>query len=132
VLVDASVWISAIRSADTHHTVSRAWLARQIQAQLPLYAPVIVLPEVAGPLARMTGRPQTGLNGLRQVQTLANLIGVDLALAQEAGDLAANLRIRGADAVYVAAAKRLSLPLVTWDTQVLARASAVIQVIEPV
>jgi predicted nucleic acid-binding protein len=43
------------------------------------------------------------------------VVAVDLQLAQMAAGLAATHRIRGADAVYVATARALQMPLVTLD-----------------
>ena len=45
------------------------------------------------------------------------MIPVDRALGLQAYHLAANLRIRGADAIYVALAQSLSIPLITWDAE---------------
>ena len=46
--------------------------------------------------------------------------------------LDAVLRLRGADATYVAVAQRLDLPLITWDREQLERASRLITVRSPV
>jgi len=48
-----------------------------------------------------------------------------------AAQLAADHALRGADAVYVAAALRLGLPLVTLDGEQLQRAEAVISTLSP-
>lgn len=46
-------------------------------------------------------------------------------------ELAIDLRLRGADAVYVAVADQLSLPLVSWDVEQRERAAARVEVIVP-
>jgi predicted nucleic acid-binding protein len=56
-------------------------------------------------------------------------LGFDLR--DRATALATSLRLRGADAVYVAVADRLSIPLVTWDPEQLTRAGSRIQVRPP-
>ena len=48
-----------------------------------------------------------------------------------AAEVAADLRLRGADAVYVAAARLLRVPLVTWDREQQQRAGAVVVVQMP-
>ncbi len=48
-----------------------------------------------------------------------------------AAKVAANLRLRGADAFYVAAASRLDIPLVTWDQEQMERARGLVNVITP-
>jgi predicted nucleic acid-binding protein len=52
-------------------------------------------------------------------------------LAQRAASLAARLALGGADAVYVALAARLRLPLISWDRDQRARAAGVIEVVAP-
>ena len=49
----------------------------------------------------------------------------------QAAQVAVDLHLRGADAVYVATAQRLSVPLVTWDREQLDRSSVVIEAYEP-
>jgi len=59
------------------------------------------------------------------------LLTIDEELARAAAGLAARLRIRGADAVYIAAAAQLHLPLVTWDVEQRERAARVVEVLVP-
>jgi predicted nucleic acid-binding protein len=88
---------------------------------------------VAGAVARRTGEFRLAK---RAVDTLLRLpalrlVAVDGPLARAAAELAARLRLRGADAVYVATAERLDLPLVTWDQDQAVRASRLIPVRAP-
>jgi predicted nucleic acid-binding protein len=48
-----------------------------------------------------------------------------------AASLAADVRLRGGDAVYVAAARRLDLPLITWDSEQRQRAAGLVVVRAP-
>ena len=45
------------------------------------------------------------------------LFTLDEALSRAAADLAARLRLRAGDAVYIATAALSRLPLVSWDTE---------------
>lgn len=132
-VVDASVWIGVFRTGDAHHVASRAWMATQTRAGMALFAPLIALPEVAGPIARITGRRETGLRATRRLLETPGirLVDLDRRLMSEALILAARLRLRGADAVYVAVARRFHVPLVTWDQQLAERAAPVVQVLHP-
>jgi predicted nucleic acid-binding protein len=56
---------------------------------------------------------------------------VDHDLAQAAARLAADHALRGADAVYMALALELSLPLITLDNEQLTRSSGVITASKP-
>ena len=50
-----------------------------------------------------------------------SLLSVTNSMTDAAASLAANMRLRGADALYVAAAAELGDPLVTWDDEQLMR-----------
>jgi predicted nucleic acid-binding protein len=51
--------------------------------------------------------------------------------ALAAARVAGRLRVRGADAVYIAAAAGLRLPLVTWDVEQRERAAGFVEVLVP-
>jgi predicted nucleic acid-binding protein len=55
-------------------------------------------------------------------------VPVDHGLADAAAALAARLRLRGADATYVAVASRLGVPLVTWDDKQRQRAASLVTI----
>lgn len=58
-------------------------------------------------------------------------VNLDEMLATEAGQLGAEYRLRGADAVYAAVARRYGTTLVTLDRQQLERLSPVLRVRQP-
>jgi predicted nucleic acid-binding protein len=118
-VVDASVWAGWLIPDDLYHDPSRHWISSAARQGEPLYAPLLVLAEVAGAVARRTGLSELGAQAVSLVQHLPNaqLVAVDAELAQLGARVAAQLRLRGADALYVALARRLSVPLVTWDQE---------------
>ncbi len=59
------------------------------------------------------------------------LRSLDDALVDGTAEIAADLLLRGPDAFYVALARRMGIPLVTWDNEQLVRASTVIDVRTP-
>lgn len=63
----------------------------------------------------------------------ARLVSVDRPLAMLATRLAlaADLCLRGADALYVALARRQSAPLVTWDGEQLVRCEGSVEAVTP-
>ncbi len=123
IVVDASVWVARFVRDDVHHVQSSDWLLTYLAAGHLVVAPILLLAEVGGAVSRRTGRvPQ----GQRAVQTLLDLPGVELhavdhALGRQAADVSSTYRLGGADAVYVALAHHLDVPLVTWDAEQLAR-----------
>jgi predicted nucleic acid-binding protein len=131
-VVDASVWVSRFVAHDVHHTASARWLASAIAAGHLLVAPALMLAELAGPIARRTGRARLAREAVGHVVRIATLrlVTLDRALATQASDLAADLQLRGADAVYVAVAVQLGLPLVTFDQEQRARGSRVVALVD--
>jgi predicted nucleic acid-binding protein len=132
-VVDASVWVSRLVPQDEHHAQSRSWLEQQTADRQLLVAPVLLLVEVAGAVARRTGRPDLGQLAIQAILRVPglHLVTLDRRLGLEAARLAANLRLRGADASYVAVAHGLNLPLVTWDEEQRLRGAAMIAVRTP-
>jgi predicted nucleic acid-binding protein len=123
VAVDASVWVSRLVAQDVNYAASRIWLQQYVAQGGHLIGPTILLSEVAGPIARRTGQPTLARQAITHLLTLVplQLVPVDPVLGMLAARLAADLRLRGADAVYVALAYQLSIPLVTWDAEQLQR-----------
>jgi predicted nucleic acid-binding protein len=132
-VIDASILVSHLVPHDVHHVTSRAWLMRHVSDGGLVIAPSVLLPEIAGAVARRTGVPRLAHRAVEAVLGLPalRLIAVDETLARTAARLAARLRLRGTDAIYVAAAATLRLPLMTWDVEQRERAARIIEVQRP-
>jgi predicted nucleic acid-binding protein len=132
-VVDASVWVSRLVPLDAHHRAAKQWLDAQERAGALLIGPALMPPEVAGAIARATRRSAIARHAVRRLLRLPALRLVDLDgdLAEHAAWLAADLSLRGTDAVYAALAQRLGVPLVTLDRELRERASTVVQTQEP-
>jgi predicted nucleic acid-binding protein len=133
IVVDASVWVSTLARHDTHYAVSRDWLDRYVASGGLVLAPVILLAEVGGAIARLRNNPRRGrlaVSRLRELPRL-RLVPHDLGFAETAARVAADLRLRGADAMYVTVAYAFNIPLVTWDREQQQRAGAVVTVQTP-
>lgn len=132
-VVDASVWVSRFLSDDAFHGISRSWLLQTAATGQSLIAPTIMLAEVSGPIARRTGDAQLGYQVVQQIEKLPGLqlITVDRTLGQLAAQIASEKRLRGADAVYVAVARQLDMPLITWDHELLDRVADFVTVTTP-
>ena len=98
-----------------------------------LISPTLLLAEVAGAVARRTGNPRLARRAVAAVLRLPalRLVPVDEVLARAAAALAGQFRVRGADAVYIAAAAALNVPLATWDLEQRERAAHVVEVFVP-
>jgi predicted nucleic acid-binding protein len=131
--VDASVWVSALVPGDVHHVASRGWLGRQELADQALVSPSLLVPELAAAISRRTGRSALGRSAITALMRLPHLriVALDAELAMDAGRLAADCAVRGADAVYLAVARRLGVPLVTWDREQRERGNRLVDVVTP-
>jgi predicted nucleic acid-binding protein len=125
-VIDASVWVSRLVSEDVFHAVVKEWMSAQRQEGAQFISPALLLAEIGGAISRRTNEPTLALNAIKQVKHLPGLrlVEMDNALMQTAAQLAAELGLRGADAIYVAVAARLHLPLVTLDIDQKQRAAA--------
>jgi predicted nucleic acid-binding protein len=116
-VLDASVWVARLVPQDEFHETVKAWMAEQRIAEVQFVSPSLLLAEVAGAVSRRTGNVALARKAVRELEMLPGLRLVEMnnVLLLEAATLAADLGLRGADSVYVATAKRLGVPLITFD-----------------
>jgi predicted nucleic acid-binding protein len=130
-VVDASIWVSVLSQKEPNHEVSRDWLAAQ--SEFGVTIPTLALAETAGAVARRTGSAEDGRTAIRMLLATPGLrlVSIDAHVGEEAAEIAVAYRLRGADAVYVAVARLLALPLATLDREMKERASDAVKVIVP-
>lgn len=133
VVLDASVWISSVLSQDVNHALANNWLQVHISNRGRLVAPMILVVETAAALSRLTGDPMVAHNGIGYLHSFTpmSLVPLEQALVDESANTAADLSLRAGDAMYVALAKRLGLPLVTFDRDQLIKADRIISTVRP-
>jgi predicted nucleic acid-binding protein len=126
--VDASVFVNAFNPHEDGHAESLAILAAIQEHGDPVIVPTLLLPEVASAVARASDDSAGAVQYAGATAALAHLTIVALTstMARQAAELAAVHRLRGADSVYVAVARRYGTTLVTRDEEQRSRASAVI------
>lgn len=131
--VDASVFIAAARRNDVHHSPSRGFLLRAVSHGAPLICPSLVVPECTAALARETGDAAIAMRLARAIldTPVLRLVPLDVRRAQRAAEIAATRRLKGADSVYVAVAEEFGCALVTWDAEILQRASGMVSTLTP-
>ncbi|HET7273625.1 MAG TPA: PIN domain-containing protein [Longimicrobiaceae bacterium] len=125
--LDSNVWVAAFDSRDAFHQRSEAFLRAVSINGVRLHSPAFVLVEVACASTRRARDPAVGRavhDRLRRQPALRlhPLNDRCLAAAHEVG---VRLLLRGADSLYVAVAEITDAPLVTWDSELVARAGAV-------
>ena len=131
VVVDASIWVARLVPQDVFHEASKSWLAAQRADHVELVSPSLLLTEVAGAVARRTGDAELAKRAVEQLNALPGLrlVQMDDRLVQQAAQLAAELGLRGADALYVAVAFQLGIPLASLDDEQKQRATYKISII---
>jgi predicted nucleic acid-binding protein len=131
--VDASVFLNAFNPYEEGHEESKAVLARLEGNAIPIIVPNLLRVEAAAAVARGRGDAELARRFAAALLRLPHLVVIPLddALAATAAQLAADHRLRGADAVYGAVALRFGSALVSRDGEQLTRLAAVIQTFHP-
>jgi predicted nucleic acid-binding protein len=126
-VIDASVYVALINAREPEHASSWAWFEQAQASREPLFAPVILLAEVAAALSRGVESSALARRVVEQLlrAQVIELAPVTLTVATRAAAIAADHLIRGCDAVYLALAEQLNIELVTLDRQQLERGAAV-------
>ena len=131
--LDASVVMNTFNPAEAGHAISLQ-LQTAIQSQaIEVIVPTLLLTEVAATIGRVLGDAPGARDFAMHLSRLPYLRFASLTrpLALEAANLAADYRLRGADAVYVAVARQFGTTLVTLDDQQRTRAAASISTCTP-
>jgi len=132
-IVDASVWVAVFRASDSHHADGLAFLEAAVAKLEDLHIPNMALAEIAGVFSRQTNNARLAARTVRAVLALPRVQRHELSepLADRAAALAASCRLRGADAVYVALAEALEVPLITLDQEILDRSRRIVSALSP-
>jgi len=132
-VVDSSVMVAAVKRNEASHLASRVWLSAMRDRGQVITAPVLLLPEVGGAVARATGRRQAArrlTDGLR-TSAAVEILPITGVLADRAAAIAIDHGIRGSDAIFVALAEARGEALITLDREQLDRGRAVVAVYRP-
>ncbi len=126
IVIDASVWVSALDATDEFSTRSREFLEavskRRYQLEIPAHAPV----EIACALARRLKDPRLARDlAVRLLRTPGLQVhSLSDENFEKAGFLGTESLLRAADAIYAALASQLDGDLVSWDAELIQRAAA--------
>ena len=131
--IDASVFVASYRRQETYSAISRELLRLVRESDVPLIEPAILPIEIAAALGRAGDNPEWVCEYAETVMSLPYLTlqPVDQRLARRAVALAAQCRMRGADALYVAVATQYGAHLVTLDAEQLRRAPTALHACKP-
>lgn len=126
--LDANIFVRDLDTREPNHAECHALLAALKLGAHRIVVPGLALAEVAGAISRTRRDPIAGRLAAQLLSETANItfVPLDPALAQAAAELAADYALRGADAVYVAVARRHGCTLVSLDREQRERAAAVV------
>jgi predicted nucleic acid-binding protein len=125
--------VNAFNPHEPGHAESLAILSAIHQAGDPVVVPTLLLPEIASAVARASDDSAGALQYAQATAALPHLtlVASTPATVRQAAELAATYRLRGADAVYVAVARRYGTTLVSRDEEQRSRGSAVVACLTP-
>jgi predicted nucleic acid-binding protein len=131
-VLDASLVVSWLNPTDSNFSRADAWFLQSIEQDQKWIVPALLLTEVAAAIGRVasSGAASRTIDRLRRVRRL-QFMPVSEALAIRAAHVAADQRIKGCDAVYVALAAELDDVLVTFDLEQAEHAAPVVRVVVP-
>lgn len=131
--VDASVFVASCRPHEAGCAASCGFLRQVRREGVALIEPAILPVEIAASMARGQEDARLALEYVEKVLSLPYLIlhVLDAITARRAVAIALQCRLRGADALYVAAAAQYGARLVTLDAEQLARAPAEVAACKP-
>lgn len=116
------------------HEQSRQLFERLAQAESPIFLPYLACVEVAGAISRTRQNPAQAQAFVVAMRHLPNVVFIplDLALSEQASNLAAQYGLRGADAVYAAVALEYGATLISLDHEHLTRLVGIVPVQPPI
>lgn len=132
VVVDASLLTSWFLMQDVNYPKSDLWFSRHLAAGGVLPIPEFALVELSASIVRQTQQPNLAKSIASSLYRRPfEVRSLDRVLIASSIDIAADLRLKAGDALYVALAHQLGIPLVSWDKEQLQRASTLIETYTP-
>ena len=131
--VDASVFVASCRPREPGHLASAEFMRALLDADILLVEPAILPVEVGAALNRTGSEAESAREYADSLfeQPYLTLVATDERMARRSLSLAIQCRLRGADALYVAAAMQYRARLVTLDAEQLERAPASVHACKP-
>lgn len=126
--LDASVLVNSFIKSEEHYEYSKKLLD-----DIKSSGSVAILPEVASAVSRGSDDSETAAEFAAELRRIPNFtfVPVDSELSALAVKFAAENKLRGCDAVYVAVASLFKVKLITLDSQQLERSKGVVEACTP-
>jgi predicted nucleic acid-binding protein len=128
--LDSSVLVAALRKNEKKHSESLRLLQQIKEGKYTAIEPYSVLIEVVAAIRRRTNSRDLAEKVKMDFLNIGNLIFVDIdsTLAENAATTAAQIGIRGMDAIVIQTAIEYSASLVSLDNEMLEKAKPVVKI----
>ena len=131
--LDANVFVAAEIRSEPDHESARRVIAIAVEQGLRLHLPWLAVVEASVAIGRRLGDADPAV---RLAAELADMPGatfhpLDRTLALLAATMGAECRLRGADAVYAAVARKHRTCMITCDEELRSRTAGVIEALTP-
>jgi predicted nucleic acid-binding protein len=134
IVIDASVWLSAILPTDVHYQYTVPWKNQIEVSSESIAIPAHFPAEVAGVLSRTGATSSFIADTLDDIgsERLFTIYPISVAFGRLCAEMASLAAVRGSDAIYLALAQFLDVPMLTWDRQQRERGAVFCRTMTPV
>jgi predicted nucleic acid-binding protein len=131
--VDASVFVAAEIRGEPEHKHARRLLAVALEEDLAFHLPWLAVVEASVAVGRRLGSAEAAGRTAMMIVDFPDvtLHSVDRAVSLLAAAIGATCRLRGADAIYAAVAKKHGTTLITCDNELRERVAGTIEALTP-
>lgn len=128
VTVDSSVIISSLLWNESRHEEAFKIWEEVLKGKSIALLPFSVLVEVVAAIRRRTGSNRLSLEVKKELLSSESItfVVLDENSADQASDIAAEIGIRGMDAIVVQVAKEFGSKLISFDNEMIAKASKIL------
>ena len=119
IVIDTSAWIAGLVTTDAHHADTSPFLDLMELRPIRFIVPAHFLAEVAGVLARTGESDEIIEREIKSIDSSGRFLVTPISVGHGllAAEIARLAKIRGSDAIFLALARGLDRPLITWDKQ---------------
>lgn len=128
--LDSSVFISALKKDEQYHKEALRVLEKVKDGEFLAIEPLTVLIEIVSAIRRRTGSKELALKVKRDILEINSIsfFEIDRISTEKACEIAANIGIRGMDAVVIQIALEQNTTLVSLDIEMLEKAKSLVKV----
>lgn len=131
--IDANVFVAAEIRSEPEYTTARRLIADVLGRGLQLHLPWLAVVEASVAVGRRLGSEKAATKLADAISTFPGVVlhPLDRELALLSIAVGANCRLRGADSVYAAVAKRHGTVFITCDDELRRRTAGTIEALTP-